>query len=82
VARHAGATRVQVEVTAVGDSLVLTVTDNGVGFAQPRPTGRGLVNMRRRAEALGGAFEVTAAPAGRGTTVRWQVPLSPWATAP
>jgi signal transduction histidine kinase len=76
VVRHAEATWVEVEVTAVGDSLVLTIRDDGIGIVQPRPTGRGLVNMQSRAEALGGSFGVTTGPGGRGSTVRWRVPLS------
>ncbi len=70
-ARHAGATAVSVTL-AVGDTVTLTVTDNGVGL----PAGvveSGLSNMRQRAEMLGGHCHVTG-ERGAGTTVVWSVP--------
>jgi signal transduction histidine kinase len=78
VVRHAGATRVEVSVVASGSGeLVATVTDNGVGVArQERPGGRGLANMARRAEVLGGKLTFGPAEGGRGTSVTWRVPLS------
>jgi signal transduction histidine kinase len=47
------------------------IEDDGRGFDvenRPQTTGHGLVNMRERAEELGGTFEVESAP-GQGTTV-------------
>jgi signal transduction histidine kinase len=74
VARHAGATRADVEVTATGDELTLQVTDDGVGMgAVTRRSG--LSNMRRRAEQRGGTLAVMAAEP-RGTRIRWSVPLA------
>jgi signal transduction histidine kinase len=37
-------------------------------------TGFGLVGLRERVEALGGAFDLESAP-GQGVTLRVQVPL-------
>jgi signal transduction histidine kinase len=74
VVRHANAKQVDVEVGVNGD-LVLSVIDDGIGV--PPGTeggGRGTVNMRARAERLGGSLSVGPAPA-RGTVVRWEVPL-------
>ena len=75
VTRHAAATRVDVEVSA-GDDLVLIVEDDGRGFpgAVGDGPGHGLRNMRSRAEALGGHLEVAAADHG-GTRLEWRVPL-------
>jgi signal transduction histidine kinase len=72
VARHAHASRVDVNVAA-GDDLVLQVADDGVGIPA---TGRrsGLANMASRAERLGGRFSVGRGEEG-GTTVEWRVPL-------
>jgi signal transduction histidine kinase len=66
------------------DFLVVTVTDDGRGFAVPANGsgaengntrgGNGLPNMRRRAANLGGSYEITTAP-GKGTTVVLRVPL-------
>jgi len=77
VVRHAGASRVEITV-ALGDGgeLVATVTDDGVGpGTMEREGGRGVANMGRRAEALGGAAVIGAGPGGKGTTVSWTVPV-------
>ena len=76
VGKHARATRVDVEVTATDDELVLRVIDDGVGIAGPSPTsGHGLKNLAARAERLGGRFEVRAG-VPTGTVLQWQVPRS------
>ncbi len=73
IARHARATAVQVTVHAA-DELLLEVVDNGRGIGRPTRSS-GLTNMRRRAEKLGGAFEVADRPEG-GTRLCWRIPLS------
>jgi signal transduction histidine kinase len=72
-ARHSGASRVDVTVTANGD-VVLVVRDNGVGIT---PGGRrsGLRNLEERAAALGGSL-VTRPAEGGGTELIWKVPLT------
>jgi signal transduction histidine kinase len=82
VARHAEATRVELSVIADGATLTLTVHDDGVGMrsaADGRRAGgrggRGLLNMRTRAEQRGGRLEVGAGKP-RGTALTWTVPLS------
>jgi len=71
-ARHAGASQVNVTVT-VGNELVLTVRDDGVGIA---PGGRrsGLRNLEQRAMGLGGSL-VARPGDGGGTEIVWKVPL-------
>ncbi|MEV7431332.1 GAF domain-containing protein [Nocardioides sp. NPDC092400] len=70
--RHADARSVEVHVRA-GREVVLTVADDGRGLpADTRESG--LRNLRQRAEELGGSCEVSSSP-GRGTTVRWAVPM-------
>ncbi|HEX9066410.1 MAG TPA: GAF domain-containing protein [Streptosporangiaceae bacterium] len=71
-ARHAQASQVRVTVTVNGE-LVLTVTDDGVGFSAG---GRrsGLRNLEQRAAGLGGSL-VTGPAEGGGTTLVWRVPL-------
>jgi signal transduction histidine kinase len=76
VVRHAGAGRVGVTV-AVSPSgeLVATVADDGVGLVRrERPGGRGVGNMARRAENLGGTATVEPRPDTSGTVVTWRVP--------
>lgn len=76
VVRHSRATKADVDVRVLGDRLIATVTDNGVGLAEERSSGgRGLGNMSRRAEGLDGTFEVGPGSDGRGTRVVWKVPL-------
>jgi signal transduction histidine kinase len=73
-ARHAHATRLDVDLAADTRAVTLTVTDDGVGIPT---TGRrsGLANLAERAEQLGGAF--TARPATPvGTIVTWTAPLN------
>ena len=60
----------------VGAELTLTVTDDGVGVSADAVAGGGTVNLRQRAEALGGVVDVRPAEP-RGTTLRWSVPASP-----
>ena len=75
-ARHSGATRVDVELSAAGGALVLRVTDDGRGFEPSAPAeGNGLASMRRRARDAGGALELDSAP-GRGTRLTLTVPLA------
>jgi PAS domain S-box-containing protein len=74
VARHAGASRVEVRVD-VGDDLRLTVTDDGTGMPDDATPGGGTVNFRDRAAALGGVVEVTTNQP-HGTSLRWTVPTS------
>ena len=58
VARHAKATRVEVEVV-VTDQVVLRVVDDGIGPpALDTPRGHGLRNMEARAAHCGGRFEL------------------------
>ncbi len=72
VARHAQATRVDVEVV-VTDQVVLRVIDDGVGPPGPdAPRGNGLKNMEARAERYDGRFELRAG-APRGSVMEWQV---------
>ena len=77
VARHARARRVTVRLKLTTTQLVLTVRDDGVGFAsdaQHAAAGLGLVTMRERAELMRAQLKVQSA-AGRGTEVRLAVPL-------
>ena len=79
IARHAKATRVEVELFSSERELDLTVRDNGVGFeinaAQHERQGLGLFNIRERALALRGTFRVQSQP-GHGTEIYVQLPLS------
>ena len=79
VIRHSGATEVRLGVRLIGNRLRLSIADNGHGLAAGAATagrgGDGLVNMRARLEKMGGRFEIASQP-GRGTTVRFYMPLN------
>jgi signal transduction histidine kinase len=78
IVKHSGAKEVQLAVHVEDRSLCVVVSDDGSGLGQPDPTSgahEGLANMRRRMDKLGGQFEITA-ETGRGTTVKFSVPLN------
>ena len=78
-ARHSGATAMGILLAALGDTIVVRITDDGIGFDQvwaspPQQTGRfGLWNIRDRARELGGSLTVDSTP-GVGTTIQAIVP--------
>ncbi len=73
VARHARASRVEVEVV-FADDVRLTVVDDGIGPpAADAPRGKGLANMAARATKLGGTFAMVPAEP-TGTRLEWRVP--------
>lgn len=74
VGKHAQATRVEVAVSVVEHELVITVSDDGVGF-DPGVRTSGLTNLQARAVGLGGGFDVESMAGAPGTTVRWHIPL-------
>jgi len=73
VVRHSGASQVGVLLEA-SDMVRLTVTDDGRGIADDAVPS-GLLNMRARAERLGGRFTTEQAEGG-GTVVTWEVPTA------
>jgi signal transduction histidine kinase len=75
-AKHSGATRATVRVGRRGDGVEMTVSDDGRGFSLVAAgPGRGLLNMRDRAEAVGGSLRVDSQP-GRGTVIGVRLPLA------
>ncbi|MET1002811.1 MAG: ATP-binding protein, partial [Acidimicrobiia bacterium] len=77
VVRHAGATAVDVEVGVDHSEVVLRVRDNGTGISEEARTGagRGLGNLRVRAERCHGTLNIGAGGSG-GTLVELRVPLT------
>jgi signal transduction histidine kinase/ligand-binding sensor domain-containing protein len=70
VAKHAGARRAGVRCAVEAGVLVLEVWDDGVGLAGARESssGRGLGNMRERAERLGATLRIGTAGETAGET--------------
>jgi signal transduction histidine kinase len=79
VAKHAHASRVHIALEREGPRFTLSVADDGVGLGTPAASaakhrhGLGMVTMRERTQAVGGEFEIGAAP-GRGTRVVVRMP--------
>jgi len=73
--RHSGAATVSVVISRDDGSFVLEIEDDGKGF-DPEATegpGRGLGNLRARAQTLGADLDIDSEP-GRGTRVRLVMP--------
>jgi len=78
IARHANATQVTLSLWQEGDSVCMTIRDNGSGIVSwqqaNRPGSHGLTIMRERAEAFGGTLNVGSVP-GKGTKIEMSIPL-------
>jgi PAS domain S-box-containing protein len=73
VVKHARATEAALSLRQNGQAVVLSITDNGVGFdTMAKPIlggyGMGTTTMRERAEAIGARLELQSVP-GKGTQV-------------
>ena len=66
VTRHAGPTKVRIDLTRNGDTLCLTMADEGpVPGWRARPgAGHGLLGLQERVAALGGELSHSSSPAG------------------
>jgi signal transduction histidine kinase/ligand-binding sensor domain-containing protein len=74
VARHSGASDVEVSLTLDQTGLYVRVEDNGRGFDSSAPVaGAGLQTMRDRAAKIGGTLSIRSHPGG-GTLVSLDVP--------
>ncbi|NES39508.1 sensor histidine kinase [Micromonospora sp. PPF5-17] len=73
VAKHAGASRIRLDLRAAGGALRLAVTDDGRGGARPGSGGTGLAGLVRRIESLDGALRVDSPPGGP-TTITVELP--------
>ena len=72
VAKYANASTVHVRVGLSDANVVVEVSDDGSGGADPAG-GSGLRGLADRVESLGGSLEVVS-PAGAGTSLRAEVP--------
>lgn len=82
VIRHAGSTRVSVEVTYGADAVEVRVTDEGrrpqaspLATARAGSDGRGILGMRERCRLLGGDLDAGPLPHG-GFAVTARLPLT------
>lgn len=71
ILRHAGAKKIWVSLLSEGDSVVLTIRDNGSGFdlVELEAQHLGIRGMRERVEMLGGELSVKSTK-NQGTEVK------------
>jgi len=82
IIKYAQATEVSLDLIRNDNKVFVKVTDNGKGFDQEEisknrktiSSGFGLLNMRERAELVGGVFKIHSKP-GKGTTVEIEINL-------
>lgn len=72
VTKYARASEVRIRVASSDATVVVEVSDDGVGGADPA-AGSGLRGLADRVEALGGSLEIVS-PAGAGTSLRAEIP--------
>ena len=74
-AKHARASALQVDAGTENGVVRLSISDDGVGGADPT-AGSGLVGLRDRVEALGGDLSISSTP-GKGTALHATIPIQP-----
>ena len=79
IQKHAVVDDGQIDLFPDGETLVLTIVDQGRGFDPSEPIpgsdhGAGLTGLRERARLIGADLEILSAP-GSGTTIRLRLPL-------
>jgi signal transduction histidine kinase len=73
-AKHAHASTVTVTVDADDVRVRLSVSDDGIGGADPG--GSGLIGLKDRVEALGGHLAIASREVGHGTTLTAEIPCA------
>ena len=79
--KHAQAEEIHVKLTQQSDKIVLTVTDDGIGFMPPDfneavpADGAGLIGMIERLEMVGGSLSITSKP-GEGSRLTAVIPTT------
>jgi signal transduction histidine kinase len=71
--KHTQASTIEVTTAVDGDTLLITVRDDGGGFAEIIRRGRGLDNMTHRASELGGTLRILSDDGG--TLIALTLPL-------
>src|SRR5438128_25575 len=78
--RHAQASRTTIRLEQNGHMIRCLISDDGIGFDVPAALNRkgdkglGLIGIRERLNAIGGAYRIISAP-GQGTTLQVEIPL-------
>lgn len=81
ILKHAEATTIKASITFLPGRMTLSISDNGIGFAEAAQlatgeklsAGTGLSNMQYRATLIGGSLRIDSMP-GAGTRVSLELP--------
>ncbi|MBB5133787.1 signal transduction histidine kinase [Thermocatellispora tengchongensis] len=79
--RHAGASRITVELSGDAERVRVRIADDGTGLPERPVLGAGLTSMRERAAELGGTCLIAPGEQG-GTVVEAVIPLPPGRLTP
>jgi len=80
--KYSRARHVSVHLEGGASGLVVTISDDGVGFDVDKAWGKGLglISISERLEAIGGVFQIRSTP-GAGTRLELTIPPRPAETA-
>ena len=56
--KHSNCTQINLDIDYYDNFITIKLQDNGTGFAEKDKKGNGLINMRERAETIGGNLEI------------------------
>jgi two-component system sensor histidine kinase UhpB len=77
ISRHAKATKIYIGLNISKDTIVIRVSDNGIGIKKDEiesKTSWGIISMKERAQSLGGTFDIYGIP-GDGTVIKIVIPV-------
>jgi signal transduction histidine kinase len=77
ISKHAKATKVQIGMGIIGESILFMISDNGIGINESEMLKKksfGILGMKERAFSLGGTFQISGQMEG-GTLIRLSFPL-------
>jgi signal transduction histidine kinase len=75
ILKHAGASKVFINILLTKENIKLSIRDNGKGFdTTAAKEGIGLQNMRQRVELFSGIFTISSSP-GNGCELKVEIPL-------
>lgn len=70
IAKYSNASKAEIKIELISDKILLTITDNGIGFDPKSITrGNGLSSLQARANSLGGQILIES-QVGFGTTIK------------
>lgn len=77
VVKHSHANRVRVSLACRRNEIVLSITDNGLGFKnETNSSGTGLLGIEERVNLVGGSLKIRSV-SGRGVILKARIPWDP-----